>query len=192
MRPAWPNSTPTPLKRHVWPLPILAPPQSLTPISRSQPTRLAPYNFQTSHKASAFGRQLKHVIRLQTVRDTHRTILSEEVLQDLKVRFVPSFVVITFLWSSLPQIHKHCFSNAPYFTAYLLIHFPSITSDRSMEPTPFSPAPLSPCLSTGVTTYGTTSHPMPNVFSLVLLSLYATGILKDKAGVSGAWQGVEC
>ena len=60
--------------------------------------------------------------------------------------------------------------------------FSALHRIAGMEPIPFSPAPLSPCLSTGVTTYGTTSHPMPNVFSLVLLLLYATGILKDKAG----------
>ena len=50
-----------------------------------------------------------------------------------------------------------------------------------MEPTPFS-LPLSPRLSTGVITYSTTYHPMPNVFYLLLL-LYATGIVKDEAGV---------
>ena len=46
-----------------------------------------------------------------------------------------------------------------------------------------SSLPLSPRLSTGVITYSTTYHPMPNVFYFLLLLLYATVILKDKAGV---------
>jgi hypothetical protein len=72
------------------------------------------------------------------------------VLKDFRVRFVPSFVVITFLWSSLPQIHMHCFSNTPDFTAHLFTHFPNITSDRRYGTHSWSPIPLSPRLSTGV------------------------------------------
>ena len=45
-----------------------------------------------------------------------------------------------------------------------------------------SPLPLSPRLSTGVITYNTTYHPMPNVFYLLLLLLYTTGFLEDEAG----------
>ena len=105
----------------------------------------------------------------------------QEVLQDFKVRFVPSFVVIT-LGSSLPQIHTHCFSNTPDFAAHLSTHFPNITSDCRYESHSFLPFPSDP-VSTGVITYSTTYHPMPNVFYLLLVLLYATGILKDKAGV---------
>ena len=50
-----------------------------------------------------------------------------------------------------------------------------------MEPTP-SPHPLSLPLSTGAISYSTTYLLTPNVLHL-LLSLYATGVLEDEAGV---------
>ena len=67
------------------------------------------------------------------------------MLQDFKVRFLPSFVVIT-LCSSPPQTHMHCFSDTPDFTAHLFTHFPNIASDRRYGTTAFSPSPLTPFL----------------------------------------------
>ena len=103
----------------------------------------------------------------------------KKVLQDFKVRFVPSFVIISTLWSSLPQIHMHCFSNTPDFTATSLsTHYIGLQVWNPL----LSPLPLSPRLSTGVITYSTTYLLTPNVLQL-LLSLYATGILEAEAGI---------
>ena len=62
-------------------------------------------------------------------------------MRDFKVRFVPSFVVITFLWS-LPQIHMHCFSNTPDFAALPFTYFRTLHRITGMELTLFSPSPL--------------------------------------------------
>ena len=53
-------------------------------------------------------------------------------VEAFQVRFVPSFVVIT-LWSSLPQLHIHCFSNKTDFAARLFAHFPNFTSNHRYE-----------------------------------------------------------
>ena len=98
-------------------------------------------------------------------------------MKDFKVRFVPSFVVITLLWSSPPQIHMHCFSNAPDFAARLFTHFPNFTSDPRYGTHSFLPFPSHP-VSTGVITYSTTYLLVPNVLCLPLLLLYAAGILE--------------
>ena len=66
-------------------------------------------------------------------------------VEAFQVRFVPSFVVIT-LWSSLLQIHIHCFSNTTDFAARLFAHFPNFTSHHRYGTDSFLPLPLSPCL----------------------------------------------
>ena len=76
----------------------------------------------------------------------------------------------------------HCFSNTPDFAAHLFTHFPNITSDCRYGTHSFFPFPSDP-VSTGVITYRTTYHLMPNVFYLPLVLLYATSTLEDKAGV---------
>jgi len=98
-------------------------------------------------------------------------------LKDFKVRFVPSFVVITLLWSSLPQIHMHCISNTPDFIGHLFTHFPNFTSDRRYGTHSFHLF-LSHPVSTGVITYSTMYLLTPNVLYLPLLLLYAAGILE--------------
>jgi len=72
------------------------------------------------------------------------------MLKDIKVRFVPSFVVITLLWSSLPQIHTHCFSNTPDFAARLFTHFPNFTSDRRYGTHSFRLFPSHPVSTGGI------------------------------------------
>ena len=63
-------------------------------------------------------------------------------VEAFQIRFVPSFVVITFLWSSLPQIHIHCFSNTTDFSARLFAHFPNFTSDHRYGTHSFLPSSL--------------------------------------------------
>jgi hypothetical protein len=102
-------------------------------------------------------------------------------LKDFKVRFVPSFVVIT-LWSSLLQIHMHCFSNTPDFAARLFTHFPNFTSDGRYGTHSFFPFPSHP-VSTDVITYSTTYLLTLNVLYLPLLLLYVTGFLEREEAV---------
>ena len=62
-------------------------------------------------------------------------------VEAFQVRFVPSFVVIT-LWSSLLQIHIHCFSNTTDFSARLFAHFLNFTSDHRYGTHYFLPSSL--------------------------------------------------
>ena len=102
------------------------------------------------------------------------------MLQDFKVRIVPSSVVIT-LWSSLPQIHTHCFSDAPDFATLPFIYFLTLHRIAGMEPTPFSPSPLTPSLYRRDNIQHNVSSDA-KMFSTSPLLLYATGFLEDEAG----------
>ena len=105
----------------------------------------------------------------------------KEVLQDFKVRFVLSFV-ITFLWSSLLQIHMHSFCNTADFTGHL---FPNITSDRRYGTHSFLPC-RSPSLHrhSKLQYYSTTGLLTPNILYLPLLLLHVTSILERDEAVA--------
>ena len=106
-------------------------------------------------------------------------IVKEEVLKEFKVRFVPSFVVIT-LWPSLPQIQHALLLQYYRFRSPPLYPLSQFYIGSQVWNPLLSPLPLSPRLSTA---YSTRYLPAPNLLYLPLLLLDAISILEREEAV---------